>query len=329
MISPHFRLLSQPFGYFLSKSLAMLLIACSLVISPSLFADSEVRNAIPSELAIHSLLTDAVQVDGLMVVVGERGHILSSRDQGHSWQQGKVPSRELLTGVFMLDQQLGWAVGHQSTILRTRDGGLSWQRLKSGVEDEAPLLDIWFQDAQHGIAIGAYGLLLVSDDGGDSWQQQWLNDEDDFHLNRLLPLAGGSWLISAEAGLLYRSEDQGDSWQSLDSPYHGSFYGAMELGEQGLWVFGLRGHLFHSLDNGDSWQVVETNSNALLTSALKTRAGNCYVAGHGGVLLINRGCDGESVTLQQLAGRKAITALLESEQGILLIGEMGIERLEP
>lgn len=315
--------------FSLFRRWGLFLITCSLFSVTPLLAEQSDRHAIPSALAIHSLLTDATQVGELMVVVGERGHILTSRDQGHNWQQGKVPSRELLTGVFMLNEQLGWAVGHHTIILRTTDGGLTWQQLDSGVEDDAPLLDIWFQDAQYGLAIGAYGMLLITRDGGESWQQQWLNNEDDFHLNQFIPIHNGHWLISAEAGMLYRSIDQGKSWQTLNSPYHGSFYGGLDLGEQGQWVFGLRGHLFHTKDDGDSWQAITTNTRAMLTSALKTQAGDCYLAGHAGVLLINPGCDGINLQLRQLEGRKAISALLESEQGILLVGESGIERLKP
>ena len=319
-------------SFFLSglfKRSSYLLIACFLSSASLVYAEESDRHAIPSELAIHSLLTDASQVGDLMVVVGERGHILSSRDQGHSWQQGHVPTRELLTSVFMLNEQLGWAVGHDAVILRTRDGGHNWELQNRAIDDDAPLLDVWFQDDKHGLAVGAYGLLLVTSDGGDSWQQQWLNDEDDFHLNKLITTSSGAWLISAEAGMLYRSLDQGVSWQTLDSPYHGSFYGGLDLGQQRQWVFGLRGHLFITHDDGESWQTVESNTHALLTFALKTQTGDCLVAGHAGVLLINQGCDGENLELRQLEGRQAISALLESDEGILGVGEHGIERLKP
>ena len=67
--------------------------------------------------------------DGLVVAVGERGHVLVSGDEGRSWRQADVPSRALLTGVFMHDARLGWAVGHDEVVLRTRDGGLTWERV--------------------------------------------------------------------------------------------------------------------------------------------------------------------------------------------------------
>ena len=79
--------------------------------------------AVGAPLAGKSLLLDASAADGNLVVVGGRGHILTSTDNGNSWQQSEVPSRGALTGVYFHDRDLGWAVGHDSAILRTSDGG--------------------------------------------------------------------------------------------------------------------------------------------------------------------------------------------------------------
>jgi len=292
-------------------------------------AESDGAYSIPAELAIHSLLTDAAQVGSLMVVVGERGHILSSRDNGLTWRQARVPTRVLLTGVHMFDEQLGWAVGLDATIVRTLDGGLTWQLQYSDPDNQEPLLDVWFKDDKTGLALGAYGLFLTTQDGGEQWQPQRLSEDDDFHLNKMLALESGQWLIAAEAGMIYRSGDQAETWEALDSPYHGSFFGGLALGGSRTWLFGLRGHAFYSDDAGDSWTIVETGTQVMLTSALKSQAGDCYLGGLGGVLLINKGCDGQDFEIQQFEGRKGISALLESNGVILLVGEAGIQRWVP
>ena len=72
-----------------------------------------------------------------------------------SWTQAKVPTRALLTGVYLHDSQLGWAVGHDEVVLRTRDGGATWERVHYAPENERPLLDVWFADAEHGLAASA------------------------------------------------------------------------------------------------------------------------------------------------------------------------------
>lgn len=289
---------------------------------------SATESAVSARLAVKSLLLDGDQKQGQMVVVGERGHILFSQDQGHNWQQAQVPSRALLTAVHLHDQQLGWAVGHDAIILKTEDGGQHWRQVFSALEEQAPLLDIWFSDQHNGIAIGAYGLMYVSEDGGEQWQQVWLNDEDDFHLNHINQTDDGTLFIAAEAGIIYRSTDEGASWQTLDSPYHGSFFGSLDVGKN-IFLYGLRGHLLLSQDQGDSWINIDTGTTAMLTSAIKVD-NRCIFSGLGGVLLIDEACDGKALTLQQRPSREGISDLLISDHGeVVLIGDHGVTRYKP
>jgi len=108
-------------------------------------------------LADKSLLLDGQLIGERIIVVGERGHILVSEDDGRSWQQQAAPTRITLTSVFFIDPANGWAAGHDSLILRTSDGGRHWHEVYSAHEDERPILDLWFKDAMHGYAIGTLG----------------------------------------------------------------------------------------------------------------------------------------------------------------------------
>lgn len=125
-------------------------------------------------LARQSLILDIAQVGETLVVVGDRGHVLISEDQGRSWIQKRTPTRVPLTGVWFHDRNLGWAVGHDAVILRTEDGGETWCQVHSAPELERPLFDVWFSDAQSGFAVGAYGYFLRSSDGGLSWREEQL-----------------------------------------------------------------------------------------------------------------------------------------------------------
>ena len=129
----------------------------------ALFSATLVQGAemsVPARLAAHSLLLDVARADGRLVAVGGRGHVLLSTDAGKTWVQKIVPTRTLLTAVFFLNEQRGWAVGHDQTIMTTADGGQSWQLQHEDRSEDRPLFDIWFADAQHGIAVGAYSLYL-------------------------------------------------------------------------------------------------------------------------------------------------------------------------
>jgi photosystem II stability/assembly factor-like uncharacterized protein len=277
----------------------------------------------PARLAARSLLLDAADREGLAVAVGERGHVLLSSDGGKAWTQVEAPTRALLTGVWLHDARLGWAVGHDETILRTRDGGKTWQRIRHAPEEEKPLLDVWFHDEKRGFAIGAYGLLLATADGGDTWESRTVVEGTDTHLNAIAE-AGGSLFLAGEAGSLYRSDDGGESWQALESPYQGSFFGLLPLGDGALLVFGLRGNVFRSEDRGKTWSSVNSGTEATLTTGRELGSGKVAVAGMAGVLLWSED-GGRTFRLRELEDRKASLAILPgSADGLVLLGEGGI-----
>lgn len=298
----------------------LLLLGCFAV--PAISSETSVI----APLASHSLLLDSQRVEDALIVVGERGHILLSTDNGGSWQQANVPTRVTLTGVYFFDRQNGWAVGHDQVILRSQDGGKNWQLVHENAEAESPLLDVYFRTAEHGYAIGAYGLLLETFDAGSSWQQRTIS-EDDFHLNQLVP-AGNRLFIAAEAGLAYRSDDGGASWTVLTPDYTGSFFGILPLTDDSLLLFGLRGNLFRSDDAGETWQQLETATEASLTCGLRLADGRLVIAGLAGALLFSED-DGQSFTLQQDPERRGFSSLMQAADGkIVAVGDFGVSTLQ-
>jgi photosystem II stability/assembly factor-like uncharacterized protein len=247
---------------------------------------SDPKTAVIAPLASRSLLLDAAAVDGRLVVVGERGHVLVSEDGGASWKQAEVPTIATLTAVFFHDRNLGWAVGHDAVILRTRDGGATWQLLYQDPGQERPFLDVWFADADHGFAIGAYGIFSATSDGGETWEERTVSDWD-YHLHHLARSDTGKLYIAAEAGTFYRSDDGGKTWLELASPYKGSFFATLPLDGDALLLAGLRGHLFRSDDAGESWQAIDTGTEAMLTDAIRLPDGSPVVVGLEGMMLIS------------------------------------------
>ena len=121
---------------------------------------AEAEEAVKAPLAVESLLLDGAVAGSRLIVVGERGHILISTDDGASWTQAEVPTRVLLTAVHMHDERIGWAVGHDAVILRTGDG-------RRDLDPDAPgaarksfrLLDVWFRGRAHGVRSRSVRLL--------------------------------------------------------------------------------------------------------------------------------------------------------------------------
>jgi photosystem II stability/assembly factor-like uncharacterized protein len=318
-------------------------------------------------LAPESLMLDITRVGNDIVVVGERGHVLVSDDEGRSWQQKRTPTRTVLTGVWFHNRELGWAVGHDAVILRTEDGGDTWCRVHFAPELEFPLFDVWFADELNGFAVGAYGYFLRSADGGLTWEEEtlefavaeaaaeadefadaeaageesageedeWADDEwaddgpaADLHMNRIIADGDGRLYLMAEAGTVFRSDDQGHTWWALDPPYDGSFFGGVAPDEQSLLVFGLRGNMFRTWDGGESWREVRLPVDTSLFGGGRLADGGVVVVGTSGVMLFSR--EGDSFRLYQRSDRKALMAALGLSDGALIvIGEPGVERLEP
>ena len=308
----------------------LIAIAVVLVLSAAHQAPAQDEDApeqtIQAPLAARSLKLDAVAVDGALVAVGQRGHILISSDGGETWQQAEVPTRATLTGVDFHDRNLGWVVGHDSVILRTKDGGVTWERVHWAPEDEAPFFDVWFSDAENGIAIGAYGSYYTTSDGGTTWDFEPIGDTD-WHLHQIARSAGGRLYMAGEAGTAFRSDDGGTTWTELPSPYGGSFFGVLPLEDDVVLLFGLRGHLFRSEDAGESWREIETGTVAMLTSGIRLGDGTIVLTGLGGTVLVSSD-GGRTFELLQQSSRRGIQAVVQvSGDSLLLVGEFGVRLL--
>lgn len=333
--------------YFIFSMMVLMLLAVSVHVTDVWAEESSMM----AKLAGKSMLLDGVSKQGLLAVVGERGHVLISSD-GKNWQQIVVPTRTTLTGVYFHDTQNGWVVGHDAVILRTTNGGKQWQKVHDDPGGETPLFDVWFKDEKQGIAIGAYGLYFVSQDGGVNWDISELNvnvdktaddtdedepkaeDDDDFldsydlHLNSIAIADNGKLYIAAEAGKVYRSDDSGDSWMPLELSYIGSLFGVLPISGDIVLAFGLRGHLFRSEDAGENWQEIKMPTQEMLTNGFAIKDDEIYITGLGGTILKSTDV-GKSFVLLEQGHRNGFTAIIQSTDGELItVGEKGVSLLQ-
>ena len=104
----------------------------------SLAFGGQVEYSLQTPGASRSMLLDIAVAGERLVAVGERGHILTSQDQGQNWTQAEVPTSVMLTRVFFVDDKLGWAVGHDGNVLHSQDGGLIWALQRDGLAERGP-----------------------------------------------------------------------------------------------------------------------------------------------------------------------------------------------
>lgn len=130
--SGHIRMNKKPASYSLLATqirntvVTTLLIAATASVCAQDTAVSNQKTAIKSARVAESLLQDITRIGDRLVVVGERGHIATSDDNGKTWQQAEVPTRAMMNAVFFVSPTEGWAVGHDELVLHTTDGGNTW-----------------------------------------------------------------------------------------------------------------------------------------------------------------------------------------------------------
>lgn len=324
----------------LAKALSLISVCSFLALTaplPVQAADASNVLSIESPKAVTSLLLDVAHAGKRLVAVGDRGHILFSEDSGKNWVQARVPTRQLLTALYFVDDQHGWAVGHDAQILATDDGGANWELQYEDLEREAPLLDVWFHDASHGFAVGAYGALLETNDGGKSWSDasDRLDNEDGYHLNGITAVKDSGLFIVGEAGTMFRSADWGQTWEKVQSPYEGTLFGAQGTASGNtLVVFGLRGNLYRSGDFGSSWQNVQLSSDSGrfefgLAGGSLLKNGDLVIVGHGGSVLTSKD-SGRTFSVINRRDRASLASVTADAAGnLILVGQGGVRIASP
>jgi photosystem II stability/assembly factor-like uncharacterized protein len=192
------------------------------------------------------------------VVVGDKGLIMTSDDQGHTWQRRQVKKGfkyfDLYGVAFAPDGAHGWAVGDGGAIFRSDDRGATWNPQES--KQTAALLKVAAVDAQHGCVTGEHGVVLCTTDGGTTWNAQKFEDMVFFDLAFTDPNNG--WAVGEFATTL-RTTDGGKTWaiqtggqRNLTSDP--SFAIAFENASNGL-ILGLNGEDMTTNDGGKTWKA--------------------------------------------------------------------------
>ena len=276
------------------------------------------------------VVADAARAGARLVMVGERGHIMLSDDEGVAWRSARTALENDLTKVFFHDAKRGWAVGHRGAALFTEDGGETWKQAKLALPENNALMDVMFTDANHGIAIGSFGIIAETDDGGRTWQgRQAVAGDFDPHLYGMTRDPSGRIFIAGESGTLLRSTDGGKTWSKLQSPYAGSYFGIISLQANRLLSFGMRGNIFISDDAGEHWDKVDTGITVTMQGAAYSRDHLLVLVGNDGMTAISKD-NGKSFAQHKTHDRRSIASVLFAERGgLLLFGEAGFFRTAP
>ncbi|WP_321816101.1 MULTISPECIES: YCF48-related protein [unclassified Paraburkholderia] len=286
-----------------------------------------------------AIAANRLQINGLAqagsrtVAVGERGVILLSDDAGTNWRRAAVSPDEAstLTEVFFVTPRVGVAVGHDGWIVRTVDGGEHWQEVRFDRRHSDPLLAIWGRANGPMFVVGSFGQLLVSQDEGATWRVE-KTPAADRHLNAIAGDADGRIVIAGETGTLLVSSDGGANWEKRDSPYAGSLFGVLPLGNRSWLAYGMRGNVLRSNDDGQTWAHIDSGVGVSYFGATELPGGRLVLVGQGGAIVTSDD-GGEHYAVRKAGGVQSLAAVLGEAPGqgagqvhLLVAGEAGVTR---
>lgn len=257
----------------------------------------------PSEAAImpkahKSLLLDVSQQAGRIFVVGERGHILQSSDQGKTWQQKAVPTAKMLTAVYFVNEQSAWAVGHDGNIVASQDGGETWILQRDGLSAQKIRNEERLKHARAELKrlkrLQANGVEEEDGEDIDSLidEAEWQRDsaQEDLHADTIAPPLMDVWFandkqgfVAGAFGVFLSTNDGGKTWQDRTDEFAESVDGyhlnSVTGTKDGLVVLvGEAGYLAVSQDFGETWQQVELDTEATFFGVESNSDGSLIIA---------------------------------------------------
>jgi photosystem II stability/assembly factor-like uncharacterized protein len=316
---------------WIARSAVAALAAAVLLASAPAAADSVRALPLPAEpmpRAAQSSLMGLAQAGDALIAVGDRGDILRSTD-GSTWTQMPAPVRSPLTAAAFADAHDGWAVGHDGVILHTTDGGLHWSLQHWQPVPEKPLLGLLALDAQRAFAVGAFGLFYRTADGGAHWEEvsaPALRGKE-LHLYTIRLLGNGGLLVAGEQGTLGISADGGASWRALASPYDGTWFDAVPVGDRGALLCGLRGNAYLAQDAAAGpWIRIETGTTDSLFGCRAIGSGKIALAGLNGTAMLLDTTTGKVSALAS-PDAAAYSDVLPLREDLVMVGEDGIAHI--
>jgi photosystem II stability/assembly factor-like uncharacterized protein len=292
--------------------------------------------------AAESMLLDIAAAGDRLVAVGERGHILYSNDDGASWTQAQVPASTMLTRVFFISAEQGWAVGHDGNILHSRDGGINWELQRDGVSAQAQINEERAGRAK--ITVESLYEQVKNTPEEARAELEELLEEAALALDRArdtldqpiyAPPLMDIWFANAEQGwasgaygVLLHTSNGGRHWDDwshkVGNPDELHLNGVVGAADGTLYLASEWGTVFRSTSNGATWEPMETGYEGSFFGVETNPTTNSIFA-YGLLGTIYRSTDqGENwEPLQSKAGASLFGSIATADGILVFVGQGG------
>lgn len=197
--------------------------------------------------------------DEVIVVTGNDGVLLTSRDNGVTWRRQPLNSTASFLALDVCPDNSFIALTFNNQIWHGNTQASHWTPHALPSQEQmmtaacAPDGSWW--------TAGSFTTIQYSSDQGESWDETSLYE--DAIINNLQFLNQDQAIATGEYGMVLRTDDGGLNWDYAgylpDEFYaHTSYFHSMDEG----WVGGLNGFIYHTTDGGQNWEQMSTDTNA-------------------------------------------------------------------
>lgn len=152
--------------------------------------------------------------DGSLLLVGEKGLLARSTDNGGSWTQLPEIYPGSFFGVLALPSNTTLVFGMRGNAFYSKDYGKSWS--KSQIPEAVSLFGGAVTAAGQPVLVGDNNIVLVSNDDGASFVRSSHNERR--LLANILPLSDNEWLTTGEGGMRRLTFDKAGAAQQDAQP---------------------------------------------------------------------------------------------------------------
>ncbi len=257
-----------------------------------------------------------------VIVIGNRGVMLVSRDKGQSWNRQSLPGSSPISFPTLVDVDVCpdnhfVVLDADRKVWISDANGENW--FSKAIPTEEEVLDLTCDQNGTLWVVGSFTLIMDSHDGGDTWTDKSIAEDAMFSRVQFIDQSYG--IVTGEFGTVYTTKDGGDSWEASNS-IPNEFYPMAShfISRQEGWVGGLQGIIFHTEDGGKNWHRQNTGTVAPIYN-INAVNGEIYAVGEQGTILNLSGKEWKPIDAK--LGFGYLRALLPVEGGNMLIAGGG------
>ena len=196
-------------------------------------------------------------------MVGNWGYIIQTNDGGENWELIDSSLENHLSGIYFINDNVGFICGDAGSILKTEDGGVTWLNLNSGVN--SVLNDIHFIDEDIGFACG-WGVMIRTEDGGENWiaVDEFPIPTSSYQMQKIdfpSPMIG---FVCGDIGQILKTEDGGITWDFFLSGTEESLQSLDFINDQIGYACGFAGTILRTIDGGNTWDFMSSDSDEIM-----------------------------------------------------------------